>query len=78
MGKRRESHEERESRPGSVSALTCWFMSVPASNPGLLPFSPFRYWRCFPLFATLHLVGPVLLIVLAFLMHWVFAIAAFV
>ena len=71
------SDEERESPAGTIRPLTRWYMNPLASNPGLLSLSFSRYWRCFPLFTTLHLVGPALSIVLALLVHWVFALAAF-
>lgn len=70
-----KSGDTGESRSETVSALTRWYTKVPASNPALLSLSPFRYWRCFPLFSTLHVIGPVLMLVMVFLVHWVFAIA---
>ena len=75
MNNRRESSTDDESQTGTVSVLTRWLINPPASNPGLLPLNPFRYWRCFPLFPTLHLIGPPTMIALAVFVHWSFAIA---
>lgn len=71
-----DSLAEGEGRQGSVSALTRWYMRPLASHPGLLPLHPWRYWRCFPLFPTLHLLGPLAMIALAVYVHWSFALAA--
>ncbi len=71
-----DSPADGEGRRGSVRALTRWYMRPLASNPGLLPLHPWRYWRCFPLFPTLHLFGPLAMIALAVFVHWSFALAA--
>jgi hypothetical protein len=76
MDNQHESSVDDRSQKGTVSTLTRWLVKPPASNPGLLPLNPFRYWRCFPLFPTLHLVGPPTMMALAVFVHWSFALAA--